>query len=72
VPFKRNMGPKERGLRVVFALALFVVGSTMIHNRIARGVFYALGVGAMLAAITGYGPLYRYIRRLRGDNRDDL
>jgi len=44
----------------------------MIHNRIARGVFYALGVGAMLAAITGYGPLYRYIRRLRGDNRDDL
>jgi len=72
VPFKRNMGPKERGLRAVFSLALFVVGFTMIHNRIVRCVFYAVSAGAMLAAITGYGPFAPYIRRLRGDNKNDL
>lgn len=72
MPLKRNMGPRERGIRAVFSLALFVVGFTMIQNRIVRGIFYTVSAAAMLAAITGYGPLARYVRRLRGDNRDDL
>ncbi len=72
MPFNRNMGPKERGLRVVLSAALFVVGATIIHDRVARDVFYAVGACAMLAALTGYGPLYPFFRRLRGENKKDI
>lgn len=66
--FQRNMGPKERALRVVASAAFFVVGATITPNHIVRGVFFLLGTVALIAAITGIGPLAPYLRRLRGDN----
>jgi len=63
---QRNMGPKERTLRVVASCAFFVVGATVTTNHIVRGVFFLLGTAAALAAITGYGPLVPYFRRIRG------
>ncbi len=70
--FKRNMGPKERALRVVASLAFFVVGATVTPNHIIRGVFFAFGVAAALAAATGYGPLAQYARRLRGGDTQEM
>jgi hypothetical protein len=68
--FQRNMGPKERALRVVASAAFFVVGATVTPNHIVRDVFYFLGVLAALAAITGYGPFAHYFRRVRGDKEE--
>jgi hypothetical protein len=67
--FQRNMGPKERALRVVASAAFFVVGATVLSNHIQRGVFFLLGLLALIAAITGYGPFVPYFRRLRGGNQ---
>jgi hypothetical protein len=64
--FQRNMGPKERALRVVTSAAFFVVGATITTNHIVRYVFFLIGTAALLAAITGYGPLAHHFRRIRG------
>ena len=65
--FQRNMGPKERALRVVASAAFFVVGATVTPNHIIRGVFFFLGTVTLIAAITGIGPLAPFFRRFRGD-----
>jgi Protein of unknown function (DUF2892) len=64
--FLRNMGPKERALRVVTSAAFYVVGATMTPNHIVRGIFFLIGTLALIAAITGYGPLAHHFRRIRG------
>ncbi len=66
------MGPRERGLRFVASGAFFVVGATVWHGPVGRGVLFFLGTCALLAAITGYGPLYPYISRLNPNKRDKL
>ncbi len=68
--FPRNMGPKERALRVVASAAFFVVGAIVPSSHIQRGVFFFLGVLALLAAITGYGPFAPWLRRLRGKDQE--
>ena len=69
--FQRNMGPKERTLRVVASAAFFVVGATVPSSHIQRGFFFILGLVALLAAITGYGPFAPWFRRLRGGSSTD-
>ena len=64
--FQRNMGPKERALRVAASAAFYVVGATITPNHIIRGVFFFLGTVALIAAITGYGPFVPWFRRFRG------
>ena len=68
--FQRNMGPKERALRVVASAAFFVVGAIVPSSHIQRGIFFFLGVVALLAAITGYGPLVPWFRRARGGDQE--
>jgi len=68
--FQRNMGPKERALRVVASAAFFVVGAIVPSSHIQRGIFFFLGVVALVAAITGYGPLVPWLRRLRGGDQE--
>jgi hypothetical protein len=70
MPIQRNMGPNERGLRVVASAAFFVVGAVVPSNHIQRGVFFFLGLLALIAAITGFGPLAPYFRRLRGGKQE--
>jgi len=67
---QRNMGPKERALRVVASAAFFVVGAVVPASHVQRGIFFLLGVLALLAAITGYGPFVPWFRRLRGRDQD--
>jgi hypothetical protein len=69
---QRNMGPKERALRVVASAAFFVVGATITPSHIVRGVFFLLGTVALIAAITGYGPLVPWFRRLRGGDTEEM
>jgi Protein of unknown function (DUF2892) len=69
---QRNMGPKERALRVVASAAFFVVGATIPSSHIQRGIFFFLGTVALLAAITGYGPFAPYIRRIRGGDHEEM
>jgi len=68
--FQRNMGPKERALRVVTSAAFFVVGATVTPNHIVRYIFFTIGLVALIAGITGYGPFVPYFRRLRGGEQD--
>jgi hypothetical protein len=70
--FQRNMGPKERALRVVVSAACFVVGAIVPASHIQRGTFFFLGVVALLAAITGYGPLVPFFRRFRGSDTEEM
>jgi len=63
------MGPKERALRAVASAAFFVAGATAATNHIVRYVFFFIGTLALLAAITGYGPLVAYTRRIRGGDQ---
>jgi hypothetical protein len=69
---QRNMGPKERALRVVVSAAFYVVGATVPTSHIVRGVFFFLGTVALLAAITGYGPLAPWFRRCRGNDSEEM
>ena len=70
MPLQRNMGPKERALRVVASAAFFVTGATIPSSHLQRGILFGLGTLALLAAITGFGPLAPWFRRLRGDTED--
>ena len=72
MPFQRNMGPKERALRVVASAAFFVTGATIPSSHLQRGILFGLGTLALLAAITGYGPLAPYLRRLRGEDTEEM
>jgi hypothetical protein len=70
--FQRNMGPKERALRVVTSAAFYVVGATITPNHIVRYIFFFIATVALLAAITGYGPAAPFFRRFRGGNTTEI
>jgi hypothetical protein len=69
---QRNMGPKERALRVVTSAAFYVVGATLTPSHVVRYIFFFIATVALIAAITGYGPFVPFFRRVRGGDTTEI
>jgi hypothetical protein len=51
--FQRNMGPKERALRVAASAAFYVVGATITPNHIIRCHHRLRSVRSLVPAVQG-------------------